>query len=79
MGAGEVFEDGNQIQEFIVVGVGEPAADGDGVLRVEDVGCWGVVDDYCFAEVTANLGEILDGLSVKDGGIRRSGEMRTLT
>ena len=39
--------------------VGEPAADGDGVLRVEDIGCRGVVDDDCFAEVTANLGEVL--------------------
>ena len=61
------------------MGVGEPAADGDGVLGVEDVGCGGVVDDYCFAEVTPDLGEILDGLSVQNGGVRRSGEMRTLT
>ena len=40
--------------------VGEPAADGDGVLRVEDVGGGGVVDDDCLAEVAADLGEVLD-------------------
>lgn len=41
------------------MGVGEPAADGDGVLGVEDVGCGGVVDDDCFSEIAADLGEVL--------------------
>jgi len=36
--AGQIFEDGDEVEEFVVVGVGEPAADGDGVLGVEDVG-----------------------------------------
>ena len=39
--------------------VGEPAANGDGVLRVEDVGRRGVVDYNSFTEVAADLGEIL--------------------
>jgi len=46
------------------VGVREPAADRDGVLWVEDVGGGGVVDDDCFAEVAADLGEILDVIAL---------------
>ena len=41
------------------MGVGEPAADGDGVLRVENVGCGGVVNDDRLSKVTAYLGKIL--------------------
>lgn len=41
------------------MGVGEPAADGDGVLGVEDVRGGRVVDDDGFTEVAADLGEIL--------------------
>lgn len=44
--------------------VGEPTADRDCMLGVEDVGCWGVVDDNCFSEVTADLGQILDVVSL---------------
>jgi hypothetical protein len=33
----KVFEDGDQIEELVVVGVGEPAADWNCVLGVEDV------------------------------------------
>ena len=40
--------------------VGEPAADGNGVLRVEDVGGRGVVDDDGVFELAADLGEIFD-------------------
>ena len=50
------------------MGVREPAADGDGVLWVEDVGCGGIIDDYCFAEVAADLGEILRDGSARNGG-----------
>ena len=60
MGSGQIFEDGDEVEEFVVVGVGEPAADGDGVLRVEDVRGGGVVDDDRFAEVPADLREILN-------------------
>jgi hypothetical protein len=38
------------------VGVREPAADRDGVLRVEDVGGGRIVDDNGLAEVAADLG-----------------------
>ena len=41
------------------MGVREPAADGDCVLWVEDVGCGGVVDDDGLAEISANLGKVL--------------------
>lgn len=60
MAAGEIFEDGDKVEEFVVVSVGEPTADGDGVLRVEDVRCGGIIDYDCFAEVTADLRQILD-------------------
>ena len=46
------------------MGVGEPTADGNGVLGMENVGGWGVVDDDGFAEVAADLGEILDVVSL---------------
>ena len=35
--AGEVFEDGDEIEEFVVVRVAEPGGDGDGVVGMEDV------------------------------------------
>ena len=56
MAACKVFEDRDKVEKFIVVCVGEPAADRDGVLGVEDVGGWGVVDDDRLAEVAAYLG-----------------------
>lgn len=60
----KILEHGNEVQQFIVMGVREPAADGYRVLRVEDVGSWGIVDDDCLTEITANLREILvDGWS----------------
>jgi hypothetical protein len=37
VGPGQVFKHRDQVQEFVVVCVGEPAADRHGVLRVEDV------------------------------------------
>jgi hypothetical protein len=39
--------------------VREPAADGDGMLRVEDVRGRRVVDDDGVLEITANLREVL--------------------
>lgn len=69
MAAGQILEDGDEIEELVVVSVGEPAADGYGVLWMEDVGCGGIIDDYCFAEVTTDLGEIL-----REGSARIRGE-----
>ena len=42
---GEVFENRNQVKKFVIVSVREPTADGNGMLRVENVGCWRVVDN----------------------------------
>lgn len=43
--------------------VGEPAANGNCVLRMEDVRRWGVVDDDGFSKVAANLREVLSWIS----------------
>ena len=42
------------------MGVGKPAADRNSMLRVEDVGGRGVVDDDGILEISPYLGEILD-------------------
>ena len=70
MAGGEVFEDGDEVEEFVVVGGGEPAADGHGVLRVEDVGCGRVVDYDCLAQVAADLGEVFDVIATISMRIR---------
>lgn len=44
--------------------VGEPTADGDRVLGVEDIGCRRVVDDDCFSEIAADLREVLVFVSI---------------
>lgn len=63
----KILEHGNEIQQFIVMSVREPATDGYRVLRVENVGSWGIVDDDRLTEITANLGEILiDGQNGRD-------------
>lgn len=59
LGPSKIFENRNKIKQFIVVCVREPAADGYRVLRVEDVGSRGVVDDDSVPKLTANLREIL--------------------
>lgn len=57
---GQVLEDGDEVEELVVVRVGEPTADGDGVLGVENVRGGGVVDDDSVLEVAADLGEVFD-------------------
>lgn len=59
LGSSQILKDGNEIKQLIVVCVREPAADGYCVLRVEDVGGRGVVNDDCFLKVSSNLREIL--------------------
>lgn len=59
LGAGKVLENRNEVQEFVVVRVREPAADGNGVLRVENVRRGRVVDDDGVLEITTNLRQIL--------------------
>lgn len=61
--AREILEHRYQVEEFVVVCVREPAADGDGVLRMEDVRGRRVVDDDGVLEVAANLRKVLQGVS----------------
>ena len=44
--------------------VGEPTADRNSMLGVEDIGCWGVVDDDCILKITAQLRQILNVVSL---------------
>ena len=48
LGPSQILENRDEVQQFVVVSVREPAADGYRVLRVEDVGCGRVVDDDRF-------------------------------
>lgn len=59
----EILEYGDEIEKLVVMRVGEPAADRDCVLRVEDVRCRRVVDDDGFLEVSSDLGKILLAVS----------------
>lgn len=58
--AGQIFENRNQVKKLVIVGIGEPAADGDGVLRMEDIRGGRVVDDDRLSNVAADLRQILD-------------------
>ena len=44
--------------------IGEPATDGNGVLRMEDVRRWRVIDDDGFLKVAPDLRQILDVISL---------------
>jgi hypothetical protein len=44
--------------------IGEPTADRYGVLGVEDIGCWGVVDDDGFSKISSDLGKVFDVVSL---------------
>lgn len=61
--ASKVFEYGYQVEEFVIVGVREPAADRDGMLRVEDVRGGRVVDNDSVLEIATDLREILVAVS----------------
>lgn len=52
---GKVLENRNEIKQFVVVSVREPAADRNGVLRVENVRSWRIVNNDRVFQVTANL------------------------
>jgi hypothetical protein len=53
--AGKILKHRYQVEELVVVCVREPAADGNGVLRVEDVRRGRVVDDDGVFEVATDL------------------------
>ena len=42
----------------------EPTADRNGMLGMENVGCWRIVDNDGFAEISSDLGKILDVVSL---------------
>lgn len=56
----QVLEDGNEVQQLVVVRVREPAAYRQRVLGVEDVRRGGVVDDDGVFEIPPDLGKVLD-------------------
>jgi len=56
---GQVFQYWNEIEELIVVCVGKPAADWNGMLWVEDVRGWRIVNDDRVFQVTADLRKVL--------------------
>ena len=68
LSSGEVLKDGYQIEKFIVVGIGKPAADRDGMLGVEDVRGGRVVDDDRILEVATDLRKILYRVSLGESG-----------
>lgn len=44
--------------------IGKPTADWHSMLGVEDIGGWRVVDDDRLSEISADLGKILDVISL---------------
>lgn len=64
MGAGEVFENGYEVQELVIVRIREPTADGDSVLWVENIRRRRVIDDDGVLQVASNLREVLDVVSL---------------
>lgn len=55
LGPCEILENRDEIEQLIVMSVREPATDGNRVLRVEDVGCGGIIDDDGFLQVSTDL------------------------
>jgi hypothetical protein len=64
IGSSEIFENGNKVQQLIVVSIREPTADGDSMLRVENVRRRRVVDDDGILEVSSDLRKVLDVVSL---------------
>jgi len=64
VGAGEVFENGYEVQELVIVRIREPTADGDSVLWVENIRRRRVIDDDGVLQVASNLREVLDVVSL---------------
>lgn len=60
VGARQVLEDRNKIKEFVIVGIQEPTADGNGMLWVENVRRRRVVDDDGVLEVSPYLRQVFD-------------------
>lgn len=54
--ASQIFKDWDEIEKLVVVSIGEPTADRNGMLRMEYIWGWRIVDNDGLAEVSANLG-----------------------
>lgn len=57
--SGKILKNRNQVKQFVVMCVREPAADGYRVLGVKDVGGWGIINNDSLSKVSANLRKIL--------------------
>ncbi len=62
--AGEVFENWDQVKKLVIVSVGKPTADGNGMLRVENIRSRRVIDNDGFSKVSANLRKVFDIISL---------------
>jgi hypothetical protein len=60
----QVFENWNQVEELVIMSIGEPAANRYGMLGMKDVGSRRIVDDDGFSEISPNLGKIFDIVSL---------------
>jgi hypothetical protein len=57
---GKIFKHGYQVQKFIIMCIRKPTAYRHSMLRVEDVGCRGIVDDNGVLEIPTDLRQIFD-------------------
>jgi hypothetical protein len=62
--ASQVLEDRNKVEEFIVMSVRKPTTDRYSMLGVENVRSWRVVDNDGFLQISTNLGQIFDVVSL---------------
>jgi hypothetical protein len=60
----QILKDGYEVQQFVIVRVGKPTADGHSMLGVEDVGSRRVIDDDCVLKISSDLREIFDIISL---------------
>jgi hypothetical protein len=56
----KVFEDRDQVEKLVIVGVREPAADGYRMLRMEYIRRGGIINYDGVTKVAADLGQVLD-------------------
>jgi len=55
----QILQNGDEIQQLVVVSIREPTANRHGMLWMKDIACRGVIDDDGILKVTTKLGEIL--------------------
>jgi len=62
--ASQVLKDRNEVEEFVVVSVRKPTTDRYSMLGMENVRRWRIVDDDGFLQISTNLGQIFDVISL---------------